>query len=370
MKKKTVKIVAIVIACLFLLGIAAPILGIFVFAAPTDEKLQKYEKEEKSAMAQMQEIEKKLNEAGERMYQTQLLLSETDKQLDEINKELAAAQEKKDAQMETYKKRVAAICETGGTSYIELLLSAGSFSDFMDKLVLARELAAYDKNILDSMESIQSEIENKKSEIEGIKSEQESARTEYEAAMSDLYRQSAEAAAYLENVQNDKAAYEQYLKEKEEEERRAKERAGIQYSNGSANVDKVPNGMFIWPTNASNITSAFSPNRVNPVTGVLRPHTGTDIGASYGSPIWAAQGGTVTLAEYNGGYGNCVIIDHGNGVSTLYGHMSAILVSRGNTVEQGMQIGRVGSTGNSTGPHLHFEVIIDGTAVDAMQFFD
>lgn len=370
MNKKTVKIVAIVIACLFLLGIAAPILGIFVFAAPADEKLREYEQEEKSAMEQMKEIEKKLNEAGERVYQTQLLLTETDKQLEEINKELAAAQEQKDAQMETYKKRVAAICETGGTSYMELLFSASSFSDFMDKLVLAKELAAYDKSILDSMESVQAEIESKKSEIEELKSGQESAKNEYESAMSDLYQQSADAAAYLESVQNDKAAYEQYLKEKEEEERQAKQRAGITYSNGSADVDKIPNGMFIWPTNASNITSAFSPNRVNPVTGVLRPHTGTDIGASYGAPIWAASGGTVTLAEYNGGYGNCVIINHGNGVSTLYGHMSTILVSRGDTVEQGTQIGRVGSTGNSTGPHLHFEVIIDGTAVDAMQFFD
>lgn len=105
------------------------------------------------------------------------------------------------------------------------------------------------------------------------------------------------------------------------------------------------------------------------MSGIYKRHTGTDIGASYGAEIVAANSGTVTLAGWNSGYGNCVIIDHGGGKATLYGHMSAYSVSQGQTVSKGQRIGSVGSTGNSTGPHLHFEVLINGVAVDPMQYF-
>lgn len=368
MNKKVIKITAIIIAVLFVLAIASPLLGVFVFAEK-DEKIIEYEKKEKSALETLQAIEKQLNEAGEEIYQTQQILDSVNEKLEEINKELAEAEQKEREQADKYKERVTAICEGGGLSYIGLIFSADSFSDLIDKLVIAKEMTAYDKNILDSMVAVKSEIESKKADAEALKAEQESSKATLEKSMNDLYKQSADAAAYIEELKTDKAEYERYLKEKEEEEKRAKQKAGLQSSGTAADLSKVSDGMFLWPTNSDVITSAFSPNRVNPVTGVLRAHTGTDIGASYGAPIWAAQSGTVTLAEYNGGYGNCVVINHGNGVSTLYAHMSAILVSKGETVDIGTQIGRVGSTGNSTGPHLHFEVLIDGTAVDAMQFF-
>ena len=125
----------------------------------------------------------------------------------------------------------------------------------------------------------------------------------------------------------------------------------------------------MWPSNCTIITSHFSPRRKNPVTGVYKRHTGVDIGAAYGTPIFAANGGRVTLAGWNSGYGNCVIIDHGGGKATLYAHMSSIGVSNGQAVTKGQTIGRVGSTGNSTGPHIHFEILINGTAVDPMQYF-
>jgi murein DD-endopeptidase MepM/ murein hydrolase activator NlpD len=105
------------------------------------------------------------------------------------------------------------------------------------------------------------------------------------------------------------------------------------------------------------------------VTGKLRPHTGTDIGAQYGAQIIAASGGTVIFAGWNGGYGNCAIIDHGGGVTTLYAHMSSISVVNGQSVSAGDPVGKVGSTGNSTGPHLHFEIMMNGVAVDPMQYF-
>ncbi len=370
MNKKTMKIVAIVIACLFLLGIAAPLLAMFVFAEPEDMTLREYDEKQQSALAEMQELEKQMNEAGEKVYQLEKAMEENDRELETVTQELSEVEAREAEQMDSFKERFKATCENGPASYLELIFSADNFSDFIDRLVIAQEIAEYDKNILSSMEEVKEDIRAGKDQKEAIRAEQEKTKAELEQAMAELYQKSAEAAQYMKELENDKKAYEQYLRDKEEEERQTKLSAGLQAVDGPADLSRVSEGMFLWPTNTEVITSAFSPNRVNPVSGVVRAHTGTDIGAEQGAPIWAAQSGTVVLAEYNGGYGNCVIIDHGNGITTLYGHMSTILVQQGDTVRQGDQIGRVGSTGNSTGPHLHFEVLIDGTPVNAMLFFN
>ena len=128
-------------------------------------------------------------------------------------------------------------------------------------------------------------------------------------------------------------------------------------------------GSFIWPVASYVYVSSRFGQRVHPITGEIKNHTGIDIASNQGTTIYAADGGTITLAAWNGGYGNCVMIDHGNGYVTLYGHMSSIAVSQGQTVSQGDTIGYVGSTGNSTGPHLHFEVLKNGTRIDPEQFF-
>ena len=131
----------------------------------------------------------------------------------------------------------------------------------------------------------------------------------------------------------------------------------------------VGTGAFAWPVpSCTYLTSRFG-LRVHPVYGTTKSHTGIDIGAESGATIVAADGGTVTMAGVNSGYGNCVMIDHGNGYKTLYGHMSSIAVSNGQTVSKGDTIGYVGSTGISTGPHCHFEVWKDGSRIDPEQFY-
>lgn len=129
-------------------------------------------------------------------------------------------------------------------------------------------------------------------------------------------------------------------------------------------------GVYIWPSANSNYVTSFFGTRVHPISGVVHHHNGIDIGAAYGTAVLAADGGTVTLAGWNGGYGNCVIIDHGNGNKTLYAHMSQLNVSAGQTVTQGQTIGLIGSTGDSTGPHLHFETYVNGSRVDPLLYFD
>ena len=133
----------------------------------------------------------------------------------------------------------------------------------------------------------------------------------------------------------------------------------------------MSSGYYAWPANTTYITSPFG-YRVHPIYGTSRLHSGTDIGASYGSPVTAAAAGSVITAvlDYGTtGYGTYVAIYHDNGTTTLYGHMSSLAVSQGDYVSQGQVIGYVGSTGASTGPHLHFEVRINGSCVDPMQYF-
>ena len=130
---------------------------------------------------------------------------------------------------------------------------------------------------------------------------------------------------------------------------------------------KAP-GAYSWPCPSSRkITSNYG-YRVHPISGVKKLHTGMDIGASYGADVTAAAGGTVIMSKYYGGYGNCIIIDHGGGVSTLYGHMSSLVAKNGQKVTAGQTIGKIGSTGNSTGNHLHFEVRINGSTVNPASY--
>ena len=125
---------------------------------------------------------------------------------------------------------------------------------------------------------------------------------------------------------------------------------------------------FIWPCGAYYITS-LAGNRVHPVTGEVRYHSGIDIGVPNGDPVWAAAAGTVTMAGWNGNYGNCVMVTHGNGYTTVYGHLSGIAVSYGQSVNMGQTVGYCGSTGLTTGPHLHFEIREGGSFLNPMAFF-
>ncbi len=369
MNKKITKIIAFIIALLFFLGIASSLLEPFVLAAPKDKKLQEYEEQEKSIWQEMQKIEKELNGLSDEIFNLDQSIQESQDALALSEKELAVAEELEAEQREKFRERFVVLCERGTTSYLEMIFSAESFSDLIEKLVIVREMAEYDRNVLSAMEKVKLEIQTQKELQEKLLKEQEDAKKNLEHKEAELYQKSADAAEKHASLQADKKAYERYLAEKEAAENATKLKAGLSGGVGTVAAGRISSGYFTWPTNTWNITSHFSPNRVNPVTGVLRAHTGTDVGAMQGAPIWAAQSGTVVLAEYNGGYGNCVIINHGNGVKTLYGHMSAILVNQGDRVSSGSQIGRVGSTGNSTGPHLHFEVLVDGVAVDPMQFF-
>ncbi len=365
MNNRFVKWIAIVIAALMLLGIATPFLIMLVYGEPQAEpSLQ-------SALSVVQELDSKINAASEKAFQLNQQIAEREQRMAEIQKELEIIEKLEAEQMETYKKRIAATCEQTEFSLLEFILSSTGFADFTERIVIAGEIAEYDKTVLDSMQEIKQEIKQKEEEQENIRVEQETAQKEMEETLASLQEQKEIASSYMQSLMQNTQAYSQYLTEKEEAERAVKNQTGVIVNPEELEekIQRIPTGYFTWPTLSHRISSEFSPQRVNPVTGELRAHTGADIADDMGNPVYAAQTGRVTLAEENGGYGNCIMIAHSGPVGTLYGHLSAILVSEGQVVEQGQQIGRIGSTGNSTGPHLHFEIMVDGANVDPMRFF-
>ena len=382
MNKKLVRIISAVIAVLMVLGLIASVAPIFVSASQAEinkqqqkkneaqQKLESTQTKRAKTLHDMEQLEKEAGDIQSKIDAVNAKIAETDKSLAEQQIKLDAATKKAEEKYNVFKERFRVMCEQGDVSYIEMLLSAENFGDFVDKVEIVKEISQHDKDIFDEMEANRLEIEAARDEIAALKETQEASKSDLSSQKAALVKKQQEQQAYMKELESDAASYQKIIDQADaamESLRRSISGSLSSSSGGRAYVG----GEFTWPTPSCHyITSHFSPRRKNPVSGIYKRHTGTDIGAAYGTTIVAANSGTVTLAGWNSGYGNCVIIDHGGGKATLYAHMSSYSVSSGQSVQKGQQIGRVGSTGNSTGPHLHFEVLINGVAVNPMQYFN
>ncbi len=358
---------------------------------------------------------------NEQIQEYNLLIAEKQNELD-------AALANRDALNEQYLTRVRSMEENGKITYWSILFKASSFSDMLDRVDMINEIALADSRMLDKMEQAAKEIETARQELAAEKVSLEEAKEELAAEEAALADQRAKADALLEElIKNDdelqaeaakyeaaksqldaqiaqqEANYTEKLAEEEEARRKAAEAeakrkaeqaareaaarqraamsaqssqsssssssssgTGSSGSSGNSGSSNRSAG-FIWPSYTHVITSYYG-MRVHPITHQYTLHNGLDIGASYGTAIWAAASGTVTAAGWNNGYGYYVTINHGNGFSTLYGHMSQIATSTGQYVTQGQTIGYVGSTGWSTAPHLHFTVYQGGSPVNPLNY--
>lgn len=307
-----------------------------------------------------------------------------DEMIADKHKELENARALEQAQLERYRERVRAMEENGNYGFLAMVLNTTDLGELLTAMDDIGEIMESDRELEDEYIAARENTEQVKAEYEAVKEELEAKQAELRAEQEELEKDIEEATALIlsleEDIANRQAEYDAIRAAEDEanaridelvaelERQRAAEEAARNPGGGGGGA-AVGNGNFIWPCpSCTYITSRFG-LRIHPVTGDKRTHTGLDIGAGYGAAIVAADGGTVILADVNGGYGNCVMIDHGNGYVTLYGHMSSYAVSEGQSVSQGDTVGYVGSTGVSTGPHLHFEVRAGGERIDPEQFF-
>lgn len=304
-----------------------------------------------------------------------------------------------------YKERLRAMEENGKLSYWSILFKANSFLDLLDQLTMIHEIASRDQKMLTELSDLAQEIQDSQTQLSEDKAKLEDAKTELESSQAELEtaRQRSDEllkeliaqgdelmAAYAEQesakqaFSDQIAASEAEYNRAQEEERRQQEQNNNNNNNnnggnnggdsGDDTPDPNPGGGdatsgFAWPTSCRYITSPYG-SRPSPFgDGTATWHTGIDIGASYGDPIYASKSGTVTIAGWSTtGYGNFVVINHGDGSSTLYGHTSSFIVSEGEYVTQGQLIAYVGASGNVTGPHLHFNIYIDGSTVNPLAY--
>ncbi len=380
MNRKAVRVISLVIAAAMIIGIMAAGVS-YVFAATqsdidasnqkVNEQKQKLNdiKDKQSLNAEdIENLKKETVTLQSQIDASDAAIAKTQKELETAEKELEAAKKKSDNQYEAYKERFRAMCEEGAASYLEMIFSSESLMDFLDKIEIAQEISEYDKKIYDEMKVAENKIQKLTEDIAAKKTAQEQEKSNLTQKQKELSQKQSELEEVKQMLQTDAAAAQAIIDEELKKQEALKAQMAPKLSS-TTDGTVYSGGDFVWPATSTYITSSFSPARVNPVTGILKAHTGVDIGAAYGTAVMAAAGGTVKYSGWNGGYGNCIIIDHGGGRSTLYGHMSSLSASVGQTVSAGQTIGRVGSTGNSTGPHLHFEILINGSAVDPMQYF-
>ena len=318
-----------------------------------------------SALARYNEIDKEVVTLQVTVDAINADVNESQAKVDQKAAELQEAQAKCDRQYDDYCERAKLLLQKGLVSYLEILVDADSFSDFLTRISLVKQIAEYDNDTLSELKEKVVEIEAIKKELDKENDRLKALKSEADSQMAVLKQKQAESQAIIDSIKSDIAAFEKALAAQEAAEAAARDeiRRLTQSSSGS-----YTGGAFAWPSTSTYITSPYG-TRVHPVTGKLKTHTGIDIGAGMGTNIFAAADGKVLISGWNsGGYGNYVVIDHGGGLTTLYAHCSSLLVSAGQRVSRGQVIAKCGSTGISTGPHLHFEVLKNGAHTNPYEY--
>lgn len=326
----------------------------------------------KGAMAQVTKLDNELEIINAELSAIDDIIREADEKIAAKEAEIADYEKRIAEQDESFRSRLRVMDETGTTDYIDLLLNADSLSDFVDRVETIREITEFDQGIINEMKTLKKGVEDSKNEVLAYRNEQQEARDLVKSKQNEANAKLAEKQSYVKSLEKDIAKYDQLYEAARREEDSLKRSIASSSSRGTVNSGQnriiYSGGVFCWPAPSYTYISSPFGYRIHPVYGTKKYHSGLDLAAPGGSPILAAANGTVKFSGWNGGYGYCVIIDHGNGIQTLYGHSSKLLVSAGQSVTRGQTIALVGTTGTSTGNHLHFEVLNNGSPTDPMPY--
>lgn len=329
-----------------------------------------------SLASYIEELDKSLADIQEKIDELKTMISEKEAEIEEKTKELEEAVAVQEAQYEAMKARIKFMYEKGDTLYLELVFKSESFGEMLNKAEYIEMLSAYDRKMLDEYVAQAEYVALCKEELEEEKDVLEEAKKSVEAEEASLNElitaKEQEINAVSTDIRNKEAAiaeYEAEIASQNEtiaalEKAVAEERKKLAAEQGR----KYDGGMFTWPAPSFTRISDEYGNRIHPTLGIQKFHNGLDMAAPGGSAILAAYDGTVVAADYSSSMGNYIMIDHGDSLYTIYMHASALYVSKGAEVSKGDKIAAVGSTGRSTGNHLHFSVRLNGNYVNPWNY--
>ncbi len=387
--------------------------------AELESELASLKKNKQDTEEYIQELDEKIDLYLGKLEDVAGKINDTEAEIKVTQENLDEAKQNEKIQYAALKARIKAMYEAGNTDYITLILGSSDLKSLLNESEYISKINIYDDNLLDGLTQVRKKIAKYEKKLEEEKETLEEQQAEYQSEMESLTaivsdkedelvrlgknidhvkssitdtaeqieeenqilaeiieaeRKAAEEAARKKAEEEArKKAEEEARKKAEEEEKRRQEAAQQQAQQQQqsqpsyeSSAPSVSTGM-IWPTSGRHITSYFG-YRSSPTAGASSYHQGLDIGADYGAAIWAAASGTVTTASYSNAMGNYIVISHGNGVATVYEHCSQLYVYAGQTVSQGETIAAVGSTGISTGAHLHFGVSVGGSYVNPLLY--
>ena len=328
-----------------------------------EQKLKNVKAEQATARHQLSKVQKELDEARARLSAARRKVARIESDLHKVKAEKEKTEKCLAAHSEATSERLLAMYEVGAPSYLEVVLNATDFEDFANRAEFTRLVARQDESLLSELAEAKKKLTEQKAIIEDYRQQQIelTKQVQYQAALVD--KRKRDAAALVQKTNRDRAAAEsEHAALLEAAQDMAALIKQVQRGHGGARYTGKWSGHFLTPVQGR-ITSRFG-WRIHPVWHTRRFHDAIDIAAPTGTSIKAADKGLVIHSGWWGAYGKCIIVDHGSGWSTRYGHCSSLLVKKGDIVARGSTIGRVGSTGVSTGPHLDWAVLKNGTAVN------
>jgi murein DD-endopeptidase MepM/ murein hydrolase activator NlpD len=325
-------------------------------------------REERKVRRDLAELDQQITRVSARLRETRNRLARARKEQAELAKRLEMLTQRLRRRESLLAQRLRAAYKYRSVSYLSLLTNARNLSELNSRSYVLRQIVKTDRELLEQVRADQQEVAQAKAAMDALVRRIAGLEADLRTQQTELTDAQDEKQALLKDIARERALYERQLAELEAESQAIARRlrALMETPKGRARADRPWSGRFIRPVEGR-ITSGYG-MRNHPIFKVRKMHTGIDIAAPTGAPIRAADAGVVVEAGYIRGYGYTVIIDHGGGVATLYAHCSALLVSAGQEVQRGQIIARVGSTGYSTGPHLHFEVRVNGEPVNPLGY--